>query len=388
MKTAPKLGFEFKNITSTFKPNVDDTAPTLVKHKQEQTTWEIVHFFTSDETTKPVIPGSNDNSRAQRAPTAEVQVSLERTQLEAVYGGITGTPISVAETELGIVRTQIATFLGPLHTQMERVGHFPRNQRFMRSTSFPSLSEEGHQEVKWVITNISLDLSTHFTARLPLAALGAVADEDTNLKTTINLKPRTDFRIIFDFGAALMSESLAILLNWNLIEIVTELSGSKDLGSLFCGWDLSPLTGITSGSSVVSAPHEIRPPPPIPPVPVIKEAQEAQEAPAKTRSSNEVEAKPRPLSLQAWLSALIDGGLDKMAANSKTFQESHTEALGAKAERSIRNNKLLCPILECRGVDKFLPAKLTGNSQFIQTILQRLSYWHRRVLPRSVIATH
>ena len=246
MRKALKLGFEFENVTSPLKSDIDETTPTLIEHKQDKTEWEILPFLTSDGNNQPLLPVVNDNSQDHWLPTAKLHENLKRTQLETIYSGVTAPPMPVAETELG---------------------------------------EEGHQGI---FIEISLDLRTHFTARLPLMAARAVANENTNLKTTTNLMPRTNFRTILNIRVGLMSKSLAISLNWDLTKTVIRVIGLKVFSSLFRCWNTLPLTGVTSRPSVVSAPQKFRPRPPIPPVPVI---QAAQEGPTKTRFCKVIETK-------------------------------------------------------------------------------------------------
>ncbi len=214
-------------------------------------------------------------------------------------------------------------------------------------------------------------------------------DRDMILKTQTPLMPRTDFRAMLDIVLGLMEPPSAALFAQNLTHIVKELTGVGDLENRFFNWNRkapSAAAPALQNTQTGAPPAPPKAPPQYPsPTPPAKgspstTAKKAPRAPIPTTQTSSA----WNLSVAHWLQALAEGKSDPMAEMVKRYPEPQIGYLGNKVEFLIGNNKILCPILEFRGVGSCTVAELEiptlegfgPPTNKLEKLMERIKHWH------------
>ena len=174
---APKIGFEIESIHFDLVGTIEKAHFLLTQ--LDHTKGQPILFFLPAG-----VPNVNINSVRSSIwlATTEVQSSLKVLQLEMIYGGPTGIPISTAETEISRVGQEMTSFLGSLDkikplTRAASLG----GVSFMRPNNLAGLATT-HPDVGWVAREVCkvAGLGFHATAPVPLAALPNLVDFQAN----------------------------------------------------------------------------------------------------------------------------------------------------------------------------------------------------------------
>ena len=196
--SAPKIGFEIESIGFILR-GTTLTDPFLVP-QDDKTKGETLHFFTADGLPGPIL--NSTDKKPNWKPTAEVQINIQKIQLEIIYGGDTG--VAISDAELGAVGEQMCTFLQALDAQWRDVSKPPvtdardgGGKAFMRPANLLSLPPK-HRLVRWEITGppSAAGLGFHATAPIPLAALAGLVHSETNETLFGNAPQRSNMTVV------------------------------------------------------------------------------------------------------------------------------------------------------------------------------------------------
>ena len=331
-------------------------------------------------------------------PTAEIQSSMKSIQVEIIYGGEKGVPISEAAGNAATIGKEMADFW----TAVNAGGRDDKATLYMVPDNILRLSKVSTSQLaaaKWKLQSSATSLSVHVTAPIPLAAVGKALAEsilvtrtlgdkmpkvanisellqivgpiewtkgitpdfgtrsiqgylilicayikhseaspkdlDSDLKKKTPLMPRTDFAAMLKIIGELMSPKSAAAFNASLTKLVLAAVQSELPYDLNRYLSWGRPETTSEPEPPIAGPSGSVQPTPIPPPPP-KGPQPGAKPPAKLPTAATTVVLERwHVKVSDWIAQLGAGGADLVALKDLEFRGGQIGGLGSKVENLI-----------------------------------------------------